>query len=96
VVAPNPDPSGIDGVYMFTAAAVSPGVTAGEMLFSLIALTLVYAALMVVEVRLLVKYVRAGVAGAMPELGAQHDDDRDPDDRGPDDPRRDDVLAFAY
>jgi hypothetical protein len=38
--------------------------------------------------------VRAGVAGAMPELGAAHDG---PDDRDPDDPtRRDDVLAFAY
>jgi hypothetical protein len=43
-----------------------------------------------------VKYVRAGVAGAMPELGTPPDDDRDPGDRGPDDPRRDDVLAFAY
>jgi cytochrome d ubiquinol oxidase subunit I len=96
VVAPNPDPSGIDGVYMFTAAAVSPGVTAGEMLFSVITLTLVYAALMVVEVGLLVKYVRAGVAGAMPELGASPDD-HDPDDHGPDGAaRRDDVLAFAY
>jgi cytochrome d ubiquinol oxidase subunit I len=72
---------------MFTAAAVSPGVTAGELLFSVIALTAVYAALLVVEVSLLVRYVRAGVAGAMPELTA-HDD---PDDRS-----RDDVLSFAY
>jgi cytochrome d ubiquinol oxidase subunit I len=96
VVAPNPDPSGIDGVYMFTAAAVSPGVTAGEMLFSVITLTLVYAALMVVEVGLLVTYVRAGVAGAMPGLGAPTYD-RNPDDHGPDGAgRRDDVLAFAY
>lgn len=91
VVAPNPDPSGIDGVYMFTAAAVSPGVTGEEVLFSVILLTLVYAVLLVVEVALLVRYVRAGVAGAMPELG--HDDDSDPTD---DPDRRDDVLAFAY
>ena len=55
----------------------------------------IYAALMVVEVGLLVKYVRAGVAGAMPELGAPDDDGTD--NRDPDDPtRRDDVLAFAY
>ncbi|CAN5322992.1 cytochrome ubiquinol oxidase subunit I [soil metagenome] len=90
VVAPNPNPSGVDGVYMFTAAAVSPGVTSGELLFSVISLTLVYAALLVVEVVLLVKYVRGGVASAMPEL-APHDDDNDPDAD-----RRDDVLAFAY
>ena len=30
VVAPNPTPSGVDGVFMFTAAAVSPGVTAAS------------------------------------------------------------------
>ncbi|MFC5502130.1 cytochrome ubiquinol oxidase subunit I [Lysinimonas soli] len=88
VVAPNPTPGGIDGVYMFTAAAVSPGVTSGELLFSLISLGLVYGALLVVEVGLLVRYVRAGVAGAMPELGAPEK----PDEPG----TRDDVLAFAY
>ncbi len=89
VVAPNPNPSGIDGVFMFTQAAVSPGVTAGELLFSLITLTLVYGALMVVEVRLLVKYVRGGVGSAMPELDTtKHDDDSNTNG--------DDVLAFAY
>jgi len=87
VVAPNPNPSGVDGVYMFTAAAVSPGVTAGELLFSAITLTLVYAALLVVEVFLLVRYVRGGVPSAMPELVQKKDDDTH-DDR--------DVLAFAY
>jgi len=90
VVAPNPNPSGVDGVFMFTAAAVSPGVTAGEMLFSLISLGLVYGALMVVEIRLLVTYVRGGVASAMPALDASHPDDH------PDPDTRDDVLAFAY
>lgn len=90
VVAPNPNPSGTDGVYMFTAAAVSPGVTAGELLFSLIALGGVYLVLLVVELSLLVKYVRAGVAGAMPELAPPTDDPDDPESR------RDDVLAFAY
>jgi len=90
VVAPNPNPSGVDGVFMFTQAAVSPGVTAGELLFSLIALTLVYGALMVVEVRLLVKYVRGGTVSAMPiEHNEASDNDTDND-------KRDDVLAFAY
>jgi cytochrome d ubiquinol oxidase subunit I len=102
VVAPNPNPSGTDGVFMFTAAAVSPGVTWGELLFSVISLTAVYAVLLIVEVFLLVKYVRGGVASAMPELNPQYgaasgDDDRAGDDHGPDNPDRpSDVLAFAY
>ncbi|MFD1713928.1 cytochrome ubiquinol oxidase subunit I [Amnibacterium flavum] len=98
VVAPNPTPGGIDGVFMFTAAAVSPGVSWGELLFSLIALTLVYGVLMVVEVRLLVKYTRGGVVSAMPELAHRRDDDGSDgggvDGRDHDDKR--DVLAFAY
>ena len=89
VVAPNPNPSGVDGVFMFTAAAVSPGVTAGELIFSLVSLAAVYAVLLVVEVLLLVRYVRAGVPSAMPELARRADADGDSDsDR--------DVLAFAY
>ncbi|WP_207457407.1 cytochrome ubiquinol oxidase subunit I [Herbiconiux sp. SYSU D00978] len=95
VVAPNPNPSGTDGVFMFTAAAVSPGVSWGELLFSVICLTAVYAALLVVEVLLLVKYVRGGIASAMPELAHGDDDDTPSDEPGGDD-RRSDVLAFAY
>ena len=100
VVAPNPNPSGVDGVFMFTAAAVSPSATAGELLFSLISLAGVYGVLMVVEVVLLVKFVRGGVAAAMPQL--DHGDD-DPDDGNGDDHKggggptsSGDVLAFAY
>ncbi|MBT1002103.1 cytochrome ubiquinol oxidase subunit I [Paenarthrobacter sp. DKR-5] len=88
VVAPNPDPSGVDQVFMFTAAAVSPGVSAGELIFSVVTLGLVYLVLLVVEVKLLFTYVRGGVASAMPELAAPH---------GPGDGKEhDDVLAFAY
>jgi cytochrome d ubiquinol oxidase subunit I len=58
VVAPNP--SGVDGVWMFTARAVS-GLTVGEVLTSLIALTLTYGVLAVVEVVLMRRYVRAGL-----------------------------------
>ncbi|MDQ0734397.1 cytochrome ubiquinol oxidase subunit I [Arthrobacter agilis] len=92
VVAPNPDPSGIDSVFMFTAAAVSPGVSLAELVVSLVALTSVYAVLLVVEVRLLFTYVRGGTASAMPELA--HDDDHPGAPTG----RKDDgdVLAFAY
>ena len=43
-----------------TAAAVSASVSAGEVWVSLIGFTLVYAALAVVEVILLLKYIRAG------------------------------------
>ncbi|MDQ4489699.1 cytochrome ubiquinol oxidase subunit I [Sinomonas sp. ASV486] len=104
VVAPNPAMAGsVDQVFMFTAAAVSPGVTAGEILTSLIVLTLLYAALMVVEVRLLVTYIRGGVASAMPELaetaqkhdGGPHDGGDGTGGGGAEKPA-DDVLAFAY
>ncbi|MFS8100784.1 cytochrome ubiquinol oxidase subunit I [Lentzea alba] len=63
VVVPNP--SGVDGVWMFTAQAVSAS-TPGEILTSLIALTTVYGALACVEIYLIRKYVRSGVAGVMP------------------------------
>ncbi|MHA7190791.1 cytochrome ubiquinol oxidase subunit I [Arthrobacter sp. MDT2-16] len=92
VVAPNPDFSGVDSVFMFTAAAVSPGVTVAELILSLVALTTVYAVLLVVEVKLLFTYVRGGTASAMPEL-AHSDDDSAPGAGGKDDG---DVLAFAY
>ncbi|MFT4030604.1 MAG: cytochrome ubiquinol oxidase subunit I [Protaetiibacter sp.] len=91
VVAPNP--TGIDGVFMFTAAAVSPGVDGREIVFSLVALGLVYLVLMVVEVMLLVRYTRAGIAGVLPGHFAAHDDTAGEDADAVD---RDDVLAFAY
>jgi cytochrome d ubiquinol oxidase subunit I len=112
VVAPNPQLSGIDQVFMFTAAAVSPGVSAAELVFSLLALAAVYGVLLVIEVRLLVRYVRSGVASAMPELAAvrsahqaegvdggqnTHDDGgAGPNGGGPGSTVADDVLAFAY
>jgi cytochrome d ubiquinol oxidase subunit I len=83
VVAPNPNPSGVDGVWMFTARGVS-GLTSGEVLTSLIVLTLVYGALAVVEVFLLRRYARAGVAGVLPP------DKPDEEDKSAD------TLSFAY
>ncbi|MGI5130193.1 cytochrome ubiquinol oxidase subunit I [Pseudonocardia sp. CA-107938] len=49
---------------LLTAASVSPGVSLGEVAFSLAAFTAVYAALAVVEGRILWRYVKAGPAPA--------------------------------
>ncbi len=87
VVAPNP--TGVNGVYMFTAAAVSPGVSFGEILFSVMAFTVIYAIAMVFEVRLLIRYVRGGAAGAPPGVAHPHGPDYDA-------AASDHVLAFAY
>jgi cytochrome d ubiquinol oxidase subunit I len=56
-----------------TADAVSPNVTAGEVLFSLVAFTLLYGALMAADVYLLLKYAKAGVQGV-----ALHDEPEAP------------------
>ncbi len=66
---------------METSAGVSPGVSAGEALTTLVGFTALYAALAVVEFRLLLTYIRKGLPDAdPPELV--------------DDP--DAPLAFAY
>jgi len=44
-----------------TADAVSPSVSAGELLFSLVVFSLLYAALMVADIFLLARYAKAGV-----------------------------------
>jgi cytochrome bd ubiquinol oxidase subunit I len=56
--------------------------TVGEVLTSLIALTLVYGALAVVEVFLIRRYVRGGVAAVLPPSEPSRPDD--------------DFLSFAY
>ncbi|SFD85943.1 cytochrome bd-I ubiquinol oxidase subunit 1 apoprotein [Actinopolyspora alba] len=89
VVAPNPNPSGVDGVWMYTAQAVSSGVSPGEMMTSLIALTSVYGVLLVVEVFLMVRYARGGFESVMPHKSSD-------DDSGSGGSGSDDVLSFAY
>jgi cytochrome d ubiquinol oxidase subunit I len=69
---------------MTTAQAVSPGVSVAQAATSLIALTLLYAVLMVIEVRLMLTYVRKGA-----------DPFHDPHE-GADDDDADRPLAFAY
>ena len=66
---------------MHTAGGVSPGTTSGEVLTSLLVFTGLYGALAVVEVGLLIRFIRVG----LPDLSG---------DEGPDD--ADSPLAFAY
>ena len=85
VVAPNP--TGVDGMWMFTAEAVSK-LSVGEVWTSLISLSLLYLVLGVVELYLMRKYVRGGVDAVMPPpRPADQDSGSDSDD---------DTLSFAY
>ena len=63
---------------MTTSSAVSPGVSVGEALTSVVTLTLLYAVLAVIEVGLMLKYVRQGaepfVEPPNPKLGEQSDE----------------------
>ncbi|PYC76879.1 cytochrome ubiquinol oxidase subunit I [Streptomyces tateyamensis] len=76
---------------MTTASGVSPNVGTGTQLTSLIVFTALYAILAVIEVRLLVKYAKAG-----PDV-AERPPAKDPTLRGPSpDEDADRPLAFAY
>jgi cytochrome d ubiquinol oxidase subunit I len=55
---------------LLTAASVSPGVSLGQVAFSLSAFTLVYGVLAVVEARLLWRYIRLGPAHVTPDAAA--------------------------
>jgi len=83
VVVPNP--TGVDAVRMLTRDGVSPLVGTATVLTSLTAFTLLYAALGVIEVKLLLRYAKAGP----PPAGA--DDLTPPGEHDPDRP-----MAFAY
>ncbi|MBV7698802.1 cytochrome ubiquinol oxidase subunit I [Streptomyces sp. TRM70350] len=73
-----------------TRDAVSPGVSQGEILTSMIAFTTLYAILAVIEVKLLVKYVKAGP----PELTEA--DLNPPTKIGGDARDADKPMAFSY
>jgi cytochrome d ubiquinol oxidase subunit I len=95
VVHPNPDVPVDEQVYFFTAQAVSPGISAAEVWTSLIALTLVYGALAVVELWLITRFVRRGVTTGDGAPTPGHPPEGTPDDDLPGG-RDDDVLSFAY
>jgi cytochrome bd ubiquinol oxidase subunit I len=73
-----------------TADSVSPGVSQGEVLTSMTVLTLLYAVLAVIEVKLLVKYVKTGP----PELTEA--DLNPPTKIGGDSRDADKPMAFSY
>ncbi len=81
---------------MPTSAGVSPGVTSTEILISMISLTLVYGLLAVIEVKLLLRAIVAGLPELPGGTGGPERDDRSGDDES--DPTHDDdrELAFAY
>ncbi|MFQ1003822.1 cytochrome ubiquinol oxidase subunit I [Modestobacter sp. SSW1-42] len=98
VVYPNPDVPRAEQVYFFTAQAVSPGVSAGEVLTSLSTLTVLYGALAIVEAWLLVRFVRGGIttSDGAPTPGSTPEGTPDDDTTGGDRRADDDVLSFAY
>ena len=87
VVAPNP--KGIPEVRLLTRQAASPSVSSPMVAFSLVGFALLYGTLLVIELRLLRRYVEAGPEATMP---VPHDDDESDADADPDDA----ALAFAY
>ena len=93
VVVPNP--TGLAAVRLLTKDGVSPTVGVGTVLTSLIAFTLVYGLLAVVELTLFLRYAKAGplpepAHDALGDNDNDHDhhDDSDSDERCP--------MAFAY
>ena len=91
VVAPNPDASGVDGVWLLTARGVSTVTSPTTIWISLVGFTLLYGVLAVVWYRLMHRYAVEGVA----------DSEKDPSPEaragdgsgGPDDTT---TLSFAY
>lgn len=89
VVAPNPNPSGVDGVWMLTATGVSASVSPGMVIASMVAFTGLYGVLAVVWFRLMHRYAAEGVSPT--------EKDPSPEARAAaDDGRGDQPLSFAY
>lgn len=85
VVVPNPNPSGIDGVWMLTANGVSTVVSPSMVVASMVAFTLLYAVLAVIWFRLMVRFAAHGVADTEPDVSP---DNQDAGEERP--------LSFAY
>jgi cytochrome bd ubiquinol oxidase subunit I len=80
---------------MFTRDGVSRSVSTGEVVTSFAAFTLLYGLLAVVEVRLILKYAKAGLPEPAPPASAGGPSDGPVSD-GPPDGDRDRPLEFAY
>ena len=81
---------------LLTAASVSPGVSLGQVAFSLAAFTLIYGALAVVEVGLLFRYVKAGPGPAVPPTDDSGADDGPDSGGAPPEPAGRREPAFTY
>jgi len=93
VVVPNPNPSGVDGVWLLTARGVSTVVSPTMVIISMSAFTLLYGVLAVVWFKLMHRYAVEGVAAT------EHDPspDNPVNHRDPDDPDAANApLSFAY
>ncbi|MGO1318535.1 MAG: cytochrome ubiquinol oxidase subunit I [Cellulomonadaceae bacterium] len=88
VVYPNPNPSGVDGVWMATWRGVSTAASPWVVLTSLVAFTLVYGVLAVVWGRLMYRYAIEGVPTQV------HDES--PEANPPSGDAEDEQLSFAY
>ncbi len=62
VVVPNPNPSGVDGVWLLTAQGVSEVTSVGHVAGSLVAFTALYGVLAVIWYRLMHRYAVEGIA----------------------------------
>jgi len=91
VVAPNPNSSGVDGVWLLTARGVSVVTSPTTIWISLIGFTLLYGVLAVLWYRLMHRYAVEGVAASekdpSPEARAAAGRDGSDDDS---------TLSFAY
>ncbi|MDR0482766.1 MAG: cytochrome ubiquinol oxidase subunit I [Cellulomonadaceae bacterium] len=85
----HPAPNGIDGVWLLTERGVSSGVSAGQVLTSMIIFTLVYAVLAVAWYRLMHRYTVEG----LPEI---HDDSPDARVEAGEPAEYEGPLTFAY
>ena len=88
VVAPNPNPGGVDGVWMLAARGVSTAVSPGMVLTSMIAFTALYGVLAVLWFRLMHRYAAHGVAAS--------ERDPSPEARAAEGTTGDEPLSFAY
>ncbi len=76
IVAPNPNPEGVDGVWLATAKAVSGGVVhSASVIISLVAFTLLYLVCAVVWFKLLPRYAIEGVADIEPDVSPDANSD---------------------
>ncbi|MBT0994683.1 cytochrome ubiquinol oxidase subunit I [Cellulomonas sp. DKR-3] len=94
VVTPNPNPSGVDGVWLMTARGVSTVTGTGTIWTSLIGFTLLYGVLAVAWYRLMHRYAVEGVAPSEKDPSPDARASRGPD--GPDRSSDDAPLSFAY